>query len=299
MSTTDILNRETPATGAVQVEGPEAAREQSLARDGRKRASLYRMVMDKHLCPFGLKSLYLLRSRGYEVEDHHLRSRAETDAFKEAHGVKTTPQAFIDGERIGGHDDLRRHFGLAVPDKNALTYRPVIAIFGTTALMALALVWNLYPGFNPVRWGEWFLALSMVALSLQKTQDVDGFANGFLGYDLLAQRYVPYAYAYPYLEAFAGLGMMAVIGQMAVMEPAVGAGVGPGLWLMVPAALVGLVIGSIGAVSVYKAAYVDKRDLKCACVGGGSNVPLGAISLTENVMMVAMGLWMLGKAFIA
>lgn len=37
----------------------------------------------------------------------------------------------------------------------------------------------------------------------------------------------------------------------------------------------------------------DKRELKCACVGGDSNVPLGLVSLTENLMMVAMGLWML------
>ena len=39
--------------------------------------------------------------------------------------------------------------------------------------------------------------------------------------------------------------------------------------------------------------YVDKRELKCACVGGSSNVPLGFVSLTENVMMVAMAIWML------
>ncbi|MEY8842641.1 glutaredoxin, partial [Cribrihabitans sp. XS_ASV171] len=37
---------------------------------------------------------------------------------------------------------------------------------------------------------------------------------------------------------------------------------------------------------------------KCACVGGGSNVPLGFVSLTENLMMMAMGLWMGAKAFI-
>jgi hypothetical protein len=44
-----------------------------------------------------------------------------------------------------------------------------------------------------------------------------------------------------------------------------------------------------------KAVYLDKRELKCACVGGGSNVPLGSVSLTENVMMVAMAVWMLAR----
>ncbi|PWG73708.1 glutaredoxin family protein, partial [Enterococcus hirae] len=37
------------------------------------------------------------------------------------------------------------------------------------------------------------------------------------------------------------------------------------------------------------------RDLRCACVGGNSNVPLGFVSLLENVMMVAMATWMLLK----
>ena len=45
--------------------------------------------------------------------------------------------------------------------------------------------------------------------------------------------------------------------------------------------------------SVFKAVYLDKRELKCACVGGDSNVPLGFLSLTENLMMIAMAVWML------
>ncbi len=56
-------------------------------------------------------------------------------------------------------------------------------------------------------------------------------------------------------------------------------------WLSVPVALV---IGGIGAVSVFKAVYVDKREIKCACVGGSGKVPLGFVSMTENLMMVAM-----------
>lgn len=44
--------------------------------------------------------------------------------------------------------------------------------------------------------------------------------------------------------------------------------------------------------SVFKAVYIDKRELKCACVGGSSRVPLGFVSLTENLAMVGMALWM-------
>jgi hypothetical protein len=61
-------------------------------------------------------------------------------------------------------------------------------------------------------------------------------------------------------------------------------------WVSVPVALF---IGTIGAASVFKAVYLDRRELKCACVGGDSNVPLGFVSLTENLMMIAMAIWML------
>jgi len=67
------------------------------------------------------------------------------------------------------------------------------------------------------------------------------------------------------------------------------------IWLSAPAALF---IGTVGAVSVIKAVYFDRRELKCACVGGSSNVPLGFVSLTENLMMMLMGVWMPFKTFL-
>lgn len=241
---------------------------------GRKVATVYRMVMEKHVCPWGLRAVHLLRRQGYEIDDRWLRTREETDAFKAAHGVKTTPQVFIAGERIGGYDDLRRFFGRPVRDPGATSYRPVIAIFGMAALMAAAVGWLAAGSVLSILTAELFISLSMCLLAIQKLQDVSGFATMFLGYDLLARRWVPYASIYPFAEGLAGLLMTAHALD----------------WVSIPIALF---IGGIGAVSVYYAVYVQKRELKCACVGGGSNVPLGFVSLTENVMMVAMALWML------
>ena len=238
-----------------------------------KTAVLYRMWTDQHLCPFGLKSKDLLQRQGFEVEDHLLRTRGEQDAFKSEHGVETTPQTFIDGDRIGGFDDLRRFFGKQVKDKDATTYAPVVTIFGMAAAMAAAASWAVFDAIITVRGAEWFVAFAMCLLAVQKLRDVDGFANGFLGYDLLARRVVRYAYVYPWAEGIAGVLMIA----------------GTLLWIAAPLALF---IGGIGAVSVIRAVYIEKRELRCACVGGDSNVPLGFISLTENLMMVGMGLWM-------
>ena len=239
-----------------------------------RRATLYRMVMPEHTCPWGLKAKYFLEREGFTVDDHWLRTREETEAFKKEHGVSTTPQTFIDGKRIGGYEDLRRALGKPLPDPKATTYRPVIALFAITALMALATSIAVFG--TPFTWRAlaWFIAFSMAVLGLLKLQDVETFSSMFLNYDLLARRFVPYAFIYPYAEAFAGILMIA----------------GVLVWLSAPVALF---IGGVGAVSVFKAVYVDKRELKCACVGGASKVPLGFVSLTENLMMIAMAVWML------
>jgi glutaredoxin len=249
----------------------------ALDRTAGKTAVLHRMVMPDHMCPYGLKSKDLLERRGFEVEDHHLTTREETDAFKREHGVKTTPQTFIGGERVGGYDALREHFGQDVPEEDAISYQPVIAIFAMSAAMALAMSWWAYDSLLTIRAVEWFAAIAMSVLAIQKLQDVESFSTMFLNYDLLARRWVRYGYVYPFGEALAGVLMIA--GALTFVS-----------------APVALFIGTVGAVSVFKAVYIDKRELKCACVGGSSNVPLGFVSLTENLVMIAMGLWMGGKA---
>ncbi|MAO41063.1 MAG: glutaredoxin [Pseudohongiella sp.] len=243
----------------------------------KKSATLYRMDMPGHLCPFGLKSRHLLRRQGYQVEDHKLRSREDVESFKNKHDVDTTPQTFIGGERIGGYEALRQHFGKESADDEGLSYRPVITLFLVAALMAMSISWTTADSVITGRTFEWFVAGAMTLLGLQKLKDVEAFSSMFLNYDLLAQRYVGYAYLYPFGETLAGLLMIA----------------GALVWISAPVALF---IGSVGAVSVFKAVYIDKRTLKCACVGGDSKVPLGFVSLTENLMMMGMGVWMIARA---
>jgi hypothetical protein len=139
--------------------------------------------------------------------------------------------------------------------------------------MALAASWAAFGSVFTVRAFTWFVAMSMCILAMLKLRDLESFSTMFLGYDLLARRFVPYAYLYPFGEALAGVLMIA----------------GALLWLAAPIALF---IGTVGAVSVAKAVYVDERELRCACVGGDSSVPLGFVSLTENLMMIAMGIAM-------
>lgn len=239
-----------------------------------KKAILYRMVTKEHICPYGLRSKDLLEREGYLVEDNHLTSRNDTDDFKQKHSVETTPQTFIEEKRIGGYDELRKYFGKGEAGQNGTTYAPVIAIFSVAALLSLAFQFFVSEDFISIRTLVLFIAFSMTLLAVQKLKDLYSFTNSFITYDLLAMRWLRYGYIYPFLEAYAGIGMVAQLPAIAV-------------------APFSLFIGTVGAISVFKAVYVDKRELKCACVGGDSNVPLGFVSLSENIFMIAGALLML------
>ena len=76
----------------------------------------------------------------------------------------------------------------------------------------------------------------MCVLGIQKLQDIERFSTMFLNYDLLAQRDPRYGYIYPFVETLAGVLMLA----------------GALIWLAAPAALF---VGTIGAISVFKAVY--------------------------------------------
>ncbi|MFQ3250373.1 MAG: glutaredoxin [Glaciecola sp.] len=242
----------------------------------KKSAQLYRMATDNHICPFGLKSKDLLKREGFTVDDQLLTSRAETDKFKEKHSIQTTPQTFIDDKRIGGYDELRDYFNKPQAAQEGTTYTPIIAIFSVTFLLSIAFALTSSQQLLSMHTVELFVALTMAVLAIQKLQDLFTFSNSFITYDLVAMKNVRYAYVYPFLEAYVGIAMIANLPAYSV-------------------APISLFIGSVGAISVIKAVYIDKRELKCACVGGDSNVPLGFISLTENLFMIAAGIWMLIK----
>lgn len=230
---------------------------------------LVRMDLPDHTCPWGLRAARLLQERGIPFQDHRLTSRQEVDAFKASHGVATTPQIFAGAERIGGYSDLAARFGVR-PESEKVSYVPLLAVFATAALLALVL--ELGAGG--------FMGVSLVLLAMLKLMDVPSFAASFRKYDLLSQRWSPWAPLYPGLELLVGLGVLAQ------PEPALAA-------RMVGA--LATLLGGMGMVSVGKAVFVDRLALNCACLGGNSRTPLGAVSFAENLIMALMGAVMIGR----
>ncbi|MEO0805607.1 MAG: glutaredoxin [Cyanobacteria bacterium J06643_4] len=221
------------------------------------------MSTPEHECPWGLKAVALLEEKGIEFEDHKLTSKAETEAFKEQHQVTTTPQIFFGDERIGGYTDLADRFEVEAEGAE-YSYAPVVALFSTAGLVA----WSAALGISG------FMGVSLSMLASLKLMDIESFAEGFEKYDLITKQVKPYGKAFPFLELLLGLGFLS--------------GVAP-----VATGLGSLMLGTSGTISVFKAVYIDKLELNCACVGGNSKAPLGVVSFLENAIMIGMGVALL------
>jgi glutaredoxin len=229
---------------------------------------VYRMSMPEHECPWGLRAVNLLEREGIDFEEIKLRSRQEVEDFKAKHHVSTTPQIFFGEERVGGYTDLAERFDDITEMEEKTSYTPVIAVFSTAGLMTLALSLGM----------TGFMGISLSMLASLKLMDLDAFAESFQKYDLITQRFKPYRKVYPFAELLVGLGFLSGIVPLVT-----GAG--------------SLLIGLNGAISVFRAVYIDKMDLNCACVGGNSKAPLGVVSFTENAIMVLMGAFLIFSAF--
>ncbi|MFM9088040.1 MAG: MauE/DoxX family redox-associated membrane protein, partial [Cyanobium sp.] len=149
-----------------------------------------------------------------------------------------------------------------------ISYPPVVAVFGSGALMALVLSAGI----------SGFMGLAICLLAMLKLMDVEAFTASFRKYDLLSQRWRPWGRLYPGLELLVGLGVLLQPQPTAAAQ-------------LVGALAAGL--GVMGMVSVGKAVFLDHLALNCACVGGNSTTPLGVVSFAENLIMAAMGAVML------
>ena len=224
-----------------------------------EKVRVYRMSTPEHECPWGLKTIDLLNEQGIEFEDHKLKSKDETEAFKAKHKVQTTPQIFAGDERIGGYTDLAEKLNVEAEGAE-YSYTPVIAVFSSAGLMALATAMGI----------TGFMGFSLSLLATLKLMDVDSFAESFEKYDLITKKIKPYAKVYPFAELVIALGFLSGVAPLAT-------------------GITSLFIGVSGGISVIKAVYIDKLALNCACVGGNSKAPLGVVSFTENAIMAVMG----------
>jgi hypothetical protein len=151
-------------------------------------------------------------------------------------------------------------------------YIPLIVIVALTVLSACAKQ-VAYGGWDWMNWMHDFMGFFLVVFSMFKFFDIEGFADGFQMYDLLAKRFRPYAYIYPFIESALGLG------YLSHWQPVV----------IYSATVIVLVFGSIGVLC----ALFKGLDIECACMGTVLHVPLSTVALIEDLGMAIMAALML------
>ena len=151
-------------------------------------------------------------------------------------------------------------------------YLPLVVIIALTLLAASARQVSL-SGTDLMLWMHDFMGFFLIIFSMFKLFDLSGFADGFQMYDLLAKRFRPYAYIYPFIEL--GLGL----GYLAHWEPGT----------VYITTLVVMLWGSLGVI----AALAKGLNINCACMGTVLKVPLSTVALLEDLGMAAMAAGML------
>jgi hypothetical protein len=149
-------------------------------------------------------------------------------------------------------------------------YIPLLVIVALSILVASA---REYPSFrgNGWNWMNWmheFMGLFLVMFAMFKFFNMEGFADGFQMYDLLAKPIRLYAYIYPFIEL--GLGL----GYLAHWHPVV----------VYTTTILVMLFGSLGVFNALRKGL----DLECACMGTVLKVPLSTVALVEDLGMAAM-----------
>ena len=146
------------------------------------------------------------------------------------------------------------------------SFTPLIAVFGTSFLITSTLIKNF----------QVFMGISICILAMLKLMDIEAFGKSFEKYDLISTRFNTWKYIYPFCELLIGISFL-------ISSP-------PSLIIFIA-----LILGITGMVSVFKAVYLDKLKLNCACIGGYTKTPLGIISFIENLLMAIMSFLILIK----
>ncbi len=165
----------------------------------------------------------------------------------------------------------QQHF--VSPEKSWLsTYQPLLILFGYLLVSSVL----MQAGQDSIDWSKWmqhFMAMFFMVFSFFKLLDIAAFANSYAMYDLLAMRFKPYGYVYPFIELALGLAYLT------------------GVNLTITNLVTFVVMGfsSLGVIQ----SVLRKQKIRCACLGAVFNLPMSSVTIVEDLLMVVMAAWML------
>jgi cation transport ATPase len=159
-----------------------------------------------------------------------------------------------------------------MPEEQPESVYPLLLIVGfiTGTVLLIAIASGV---FEPMVMMRHFMAGFFIVFGFFKLLDPPGFVSAYRGYDLLARRSAAWAWSYPFVEVALGAAYLL------------------NLWPIIVNSIT-LVLMLIGAAGVLKA-LLDKRAIRCACLGTALNLPMTKVTLVEDLTMAAMAAVML------
>ena len=151
-------------------------------------------------------------------------------------------------------------------------YKPLILIVAFIAGVSLL---SQYPftDFSGMLWMRHFMAGFFIVFAFFKLLNIEGFANSYQMYDIVAARWKTWGYVYPFVELALGIAYLINFAPF---------------YTNITTAII-LGISSIGVIE----SNINKRKIKCACLGDVFNLPMSTVTIIEDLTMVGMSIWML------
>ena len=147
------------------------------------------------------------------------------------------------------------------------TYKPLFLIFAFITGLATITAWE-HGQFNWMLWMNNFMGGFFISFSFFKLLDLKGFAESYSTYDLIAKKAYRYAFVYPFIEL--GLGIAYIIGWQAFFTNIV--------------TIIVMAVSSVGVIQ----SVLNKRKIRCACIGAVFNLPMSTITIFEDALMIGM-----------
>lgn len=173
-------------------------------------------------------------------------------------------------------DDEPKHHEHAAdhihPEETTREYVKFAAVIVSIFLVSIGIT-TLRGGWTDNRFANDFMAVFFMTFATFKFINLELFVVTYRTYDLLSQKFRPWAYMFPFIEAFLGLGYF----------------ISTDAWQL---NLLTLLVTGTAGYSVYKA-LTKKSKFFCACLGTFIRLPLTKISFVENAAMFVMAAIML------
>jgi len=152
------------------------------------------------------------------------------------------------------------------------TFKPLILIF--LFISGVSLIATIEGGqINLMKWMNYFMAGFFITFSFFKFLDLRAFADSYSMYDLLAKRVRAYGFVYPFIELAMGIAYLTHFAPNSTYI----------------ATIVVMGFSSLGVIQ----SVLDKKKIKCACLGAVFNLPMTTVTIIEDLLMVAMAVLML------